>query len=132
MTIKKLKLNHFQENIHEKISNTKKKVVKEILTTIIGSGHLSPDAFINLHITAKQAVLPVMNERNKKIAQNIMVAINEDLSRIPTLFQSFETLADFTNDPDVRKKFVEGVACSHVLALLAYLDNTRRSLIQSM
>jgi hypothetical protein len=132
MTTNKLKLNHFQEHAQEKISNTKKNVIKEILTTIIGSGDLSPSVFMSLHVTGKQTALPVMNVRNKKISENIVLAIEEDLSRIPTLSQSFETLADFTNDPDVRKKFVKGIAFSHILPLVAYLDKTRRSLIQSM
>ena len=119
----------FQQAIAEKIATTEKNVIKEILLTIIGARALSPDEFVKLYIKRSTSNLPAMSETNRKFFKKIMLDIRKRVHQIPTLTLSFAILAEFMQDQDVERKFIESVAFSHVLELIAYIDKSKKSML---
>lgn len=127
---KRAKTDDFGKEINAKTSKTVKQALKEILTTIVSSRSLTPESFVTLHLGGKQVPWPAMSARNRKIADDVVDKINKELNKIPTFSQSFEILAVFTDDANIRQKFVERIAYPHVMALIAYIDAKRRTLVR--
>ena len=119
----------FQKDITSKVALIQKKVVKEIILTIIGGRELSPDEFVKIHIKKNAGALPAMSDANSKLFKKIIISIRNEIHRIPSITISFGMLAEFMQDPNVEEKFVESVAYPYVLDLIAYIDKSKKSLM---
>ena len=124
------KVRQFQQTITEKIAFMQKEIIKKVLSTILESPSLTPEAFVERYSSLQIPVLPKMSESNRKFLKKTMESVYNEIDKIPTLSQSFEMLADFTNNVNIKKEFIEKIALPHALTFIAEVNNLKKSFIQ--
>lgn len=126
-------LTELQQTVGNKLNFTKIEVLKEIHVILLNSRTMSPLNFFETHVASKQAQLSEIDERTSKFFQCVMKEINVEIDiRFSDLKRGFMMLASVTNEPQFRKKFIEGIAFPHVQKLIRELDDIKPSIIDDI
>lgn len=125
-------LSPLQKEVADKLRKTTNKIVKDVITVLVTSKSVSVNAFIDTHVLKKDHNLSKLNQRTQKFSQQLLAIVNEDLNKIPTLSQSFDALASYVKDPDVRRKLVTGIALPSIKELVLDFDAVKTSIIDNI
>ena len=93
---------------------------------------MSPQVFVATHVTPKQEALSQIDERTSQFFQKMMVAVNIEVDNVPTLPQSLQMLGMVTQDQQLRKKLVEGIALPTVQRLITDFDGINNTIVDDI
>jgi translation initiation factor 2B subunit (eIF-2B alpha/beta/delta family) len=123
---------NLQQDVADKLTKTTIKVTRDFLLLMISSHKMDAKTFVDTHVTPKQAPLSQIDERTSKFFQKMMQAVNEQIDQFPSYLESFVKLQQATEDADIRKKLLEGIAFPSVKELITDLDGIKPSIIDDI
>lgn len=118
-----------QKAFENKANETVQKVVSEVLRALITGNQMEWPQFVATYISPKQQALAEMDERTSKFFRKMMDVINPMFADIAPSFNKFKTVSQ---DPEIDKKLIEGIALPHVKTMIADLDKIERSIVDNV
>jgi hypothetical protein len=132
-------LTNLQQLVTDKLTQTTERILTNIKDTTQGlfeemanNRGLKPHEFAEIFVKPKIAPLPEADERTTKFFKCMMTAVDEEIGKRPPLLQSFMMLTMVSNDTDIRKKIVEGIAFPPVQQLIKDFDIMKTSIVDDI
>ncbi|MCE2982235.1 MAG: hypothetical protein LW832_01590 [Parachlamydia sp.] len=114
------------------LGNTVKNATMELLQTISQAGRLGPHAFVEKYVTSKQAPLSHLDERTSQFFHKMMGAVNEQLKPFSNVLATFEVIGIMINMPNLKDKYVQGIAFPHIQQLYNEFEAVNKSIVDDI
>lgn len=123
-----------QKAVIEQISKTTIAVTTDVFMVLLTSRALKPEEFVNTHIAPRQKEVSELDTRIQHFMQKLVEAVNVQIDQLPGsgIAVGFQTLAAYTNDPQVRDNLIKSVALDRVKLLAKQFDEINPEIIDKL
>ena len=131
---------NYPEIVKEKVTKTTLQICQQVILNLLFSQQLTAAEFSDRFVKPMQEELSALDQRINAFFKKVVRAVDIELNKLEGnkkenergLADGFDMLAKETQDPDIRKKYVESTALPFVKSLAADLDEVKSDLVDQI